>query len=634
MRAPLGTAPLTAGQVAQYAYQAGFRGEALITAVAVAHAESGFDPSNVGDVNLTQPGEQSVGLWQINYRPTRDSATGTRSPTANLDPLTNARNAYTISGGGSNFRPWSTFTSGAYKQYLPEARTAADGAAAGVTPTTDGAPGTDNGQPILAVTSGEQSPVLPLTIGGKDATGELGEAIVGGTVDFSTNGVSEVSVELSDPDFALCRRYRLQPAGSLHLFDLPFRVVQWGLKQGPGAPHVTLTAQPEGVVRMRQTAPASRSGISPTDYMQQVAQAAGLRFVGEASASVPSIGPAQVPDTRMSGLLPAAGFGTAATRPENAWEVGQRLASVLGFYAFEAAGTFYFASANYLIGQGQQVQISTDGETFGASLGPVFDGLGIPTVTITQLELDSATQARAGAGNSYLVTDVLYLHTLIQGSVDRDGGINLRPGMRARWTGIGPFLTGISQMVTRVSWDLADLTAPVRVEAGNPQPKTGTGRTAADDQASLYGNTGTAGSNLQTVGPKPTVLDFVTECIRQAGRKYTWGGEDPQHGFDCSGLVQWAAQQLGVSLPRTAGEQYAAVQKAGLTMSVAQAFKTRGAVLYRANNADPGLGEHIVVSLGDGRHTIEARGAAYGVVEGPITGRTWTGAGKLPGFTY
>jgi cell wall-associated NlpC family hydrolase len=41
----------------------------------------------------------------------------------------------------------------------------------------------------------------------------------------------------------------------------------------------------------------------------------------------------------------------------------------------------------------------------------------------------------------------------------------------------------------------------------------------------------------------------------QIGVPYRWAGEQPGGGFDCSGLVQWAFAQAGLSLPRTAQAQ-------------------------------------------------------------------------------
>lgn len=119
-------AQLTAEQVTTVARQAGFTGAALVTAVAVARAESGWRPDAIGDVNLTEAGERSVGLWQINYRPSRDAGSATRDPTANLDPARNAAAAYALSGGGRNFRPWTTYTRGTYKPFTGDAQSAAN----------------------------------------------------------------------------------------------------------------------------------------------------------------------------------------------------------------------------------------------------------------------------------------------------------------------------------------------------------------------------------------------------------------------------------------------------------------------------------------------------------------------------
>ncbi len=52
--------------------------------------------------------------------------------------------------------------------------------------------------------------------------------------------------------------------------------------------------------------------------------------------------------------------------------------------------------------------------------------------------------------------------------------------------------------------------------------------------------------------------DLVTIAAGEIGKPYVYGAEDPRAGFDCSGLVQWVAAQLGISVPRTAAQQQAA----------------------------------------------------------------------------
>lgn len=56
--------------------------------------------------------------------------------------------------------------------------------------------------------------------------------------------------------------------------------------------------------------------------------------------------------------------------------------------------------------------------------------------------------------------------------------------------------------------------------------------------------------------PPSLGLDIVRTGLTQKGRRYRWGGTAPSSGFDCSGFTQWTFQQHGISLPRTAQEQY------------------------------------------------------------------------------
>lgn len=40
------------------------------------------------------------------------------------------------------------------------------------------------------------------------------------------------------------------------------------------------------------------------------------------------------------------------------------------------------------------------------------------------------------------------------------------------------------------------------------------------------------------------------------GKKYIYGGADPEKGFDCSGLTYYCFKEIGIDIPRTAAEQY------------------------------------------------------------------------------
>ena len=56
---------------------------------------------------------------------------------------------------------------------------------------------------------------------------------------------------------------------------------------------------------------------------------------------------------------------------------------------------------------------------------------------------------------------------------------------------------------------------------------------------------------------KPVEIGRIALQIAQEliGKPYVWGGESPD-GIDCSGLVRYSYQRLGVELPRTSFEQF------------------------------------------------------------------------------
>lgn len=118
---------------------------------------------------------------------------------------------------------------------------------------------------------------------------------------------------------------------------------------------------------------------------------------------------------------------------------------------------------------------------------------------------------------------------------------------------------------------------------------------------------------------------FVQFMLSASGDKYVWGANGP-NTWDCSGLVHGASVHVGKPLTKPARSQWAQVQAHGTVISVAEALKTRGALLFRIEGTTT-HDDHVVVSMGDGT-TVEARGAAYGCGVFPNAAkRTWTNAG-------
>ncbi|WP_226567784.1 bifunctional lytic transglycosylase/C40 family peptidase [Bacillus stratosphericus] len=55
---------------------------------------------------------------------------------------------------------------------------------------------------------------------------------------------------------------------------------------------------------------------------------------------------------------------------------------------------------------------------------------------------------------------------------------------------------------------------------------------------------------------KKKYTKLMNEVSKYKGWGYTWGGDSPIRGFDCSGLTQYNYRKIGFNLPRTAAEQY------------------------------------------------------------------------------
>ncbi len=110
-------ARISAKAIANAAHLAGFRGQSAVTAVAVALAESSGDKDVYNGICCH-------GLWQIHYVHAK------RYPVlwANkYDPVSNAKMAFAISGGGKNWKPWEVYTNGMYRSHLDTAKKAVAG---------------------------------------------------------------------------------------------------------------------------------------------------------------------------------------------------------------------------------------------------------------------------------------------------------------------------------------------------------------------------------------------------------------------------------------------------------------------------------------------------------------------------
>jgi len=155
--------------------------------------------------------------------------------------------------------------------------------------------------------------------------------------------------------------------------------------------------------------------------------------------------------------------------------------------------------------------------------------------------------------------------------------------------------------------------------------------------------TGTIGAVGTPSAGSTIAQTFLNNALQEQGKPYVYGAtaaiSDPNpKAFDCSELTKWASARAGVTIPDGATAQYLFIRDHGGTMSVQQALHTPGALLFHFGHEPKNLGDipadgHVAISLGDGVHTIEARGHAYGTnVFDNAAGRSFNYAGMIPGM--
>jgi hypothetical protein len=134
------------------------------------------------------------------------------------------------------------------------------------------------------------------------------------------------------------------------------------------------------------------------------------------------------------------------------------------------------------------------------------------------------------------------------------------------------------------------------------------------------------------------IEDIMLFAIAQSGDEYVYGTEvNPLYPdsdkWDCSELWQIAGLQAGMkSFPDGSRYQWDWVKKAGRQLSVHQAMHTRGALLFIKESN--GIVGHVVGAIGDGVHTIEAKGKKYGVGIFNSSESRFDFAGLIPGVDY
>ena len=98
------------------------------------------------------------------------------------------------------------------------------------------------------------------------------------------------------------------------------------------------------------------------------------------------------------------------------------------------------------------------------------------------------------------------------------------------------------------------------------------------------------------------------------GMPYVWGGESPDGGFDCSGLVFYVYTKHGIPVPRVSHQQY----QMGVPVPYNE-LQPGDLVFFDIE----GTGEIFHVGIYTGNNLFISATSTYGVVEDGFTDRYW-----------
>lgn len=609
-----GVTTLSAAQVAALVKQAGFPQADWVTMVAVCRAESGFV------VEAKNAHSSASGLFQILWSVHRQYD----QRKLLSDAAYNTKAAYDIYKSQGK-KAWVAWSSGAYKKYMNMAQQgvaqagSAVGAASVPTAGGSGTPGITygpNGPQIVSAGVGTplraaediSGPLRNFWIRGQKLQGDFADSIIGApTFEAGMDTVPHVVFTIADPEGAKLYTLDTQSnqagggwfwtrGGRVQYEDLYLRMDEIKFEAGSHMTgQLTVTAADDIVFKLMQLQGSrTAANISATEWISQEMSLAGIN---PATALLAESVPSQSMIARDE--VDQSGNNTSGDIP-SAWTTIVRLAKELGKRVFVSGSRLIFGSAAFAMQWAAPgtMRLSWQGYTEAERF----------------LSIPSATRVSVGSKQGILQ---------LVGRVPLNRAKLFRPGVRVSLVSV-PGVAGSGErimMVARIAHSIGTdtdgaevtLLEPIDPPPQPPAAPTAGGVNGSDPSASAGGS-----------GGDGQIDRFVALALQQAGKRYVFGAEaspsDPNpRAFDCSELVQWCADRVGINpkVPDGSSAQKAHCKSIG----VQQGINTKGALLFI-----PG---HVAISLGNGK-TIEAMNPTNGVRQGNAAGR-FTSAGLIPG---
>lgn len=452
----------------------------------------------------------------------------------------------------------------------------------------------------------------------------LAEAVTtDSTVDLTMNQLPQIQLTIVDPTLALTAAIPgainplMAPSQTTHVAPVPsptapatispvenldflgetMTVAEAQTTDTSGIPAMILTLRSSVLcwmasLRRQRTA----TGQSATDWIQSLvaefnsllpADATPVSFLGDVSAARPPI------DSNVT--------AAAVTEWQSEYAIAQQMATEEGFWLWETNNGVFFGKPTWIALVAPSLKVGWPG-----SISPQGD------VDVEALSMPVCLRSRQ-----------LFTGDTVQLTLPHPIGEQVRPGLVVHLSGV-PYFSANPYIVTRVQWNFDGWEQPVKLTCNqvvDPVPTEPGGQSPNPPTSDPAGNP-----------PQGTAEQFVQIAQQEIGVKYLWGGATPK-GFDCSGLVMWDLNQMGIPFPHFTGSQYALCKAEGGDIPVALAFLTRGALLFR-NAGSVVAGEHVAISMGDGVNILQAphTGAFIEIVKS--SPKDFDVAAKIPALRY
>jgi cell wall-associated NlpC family hydrolase len=460
--------------------------------------------------------------------------------------------------------------------------------------------------------------VASLILNGQDAGkhhADLVEAVTQLRLTETITGASTLEITLIDPKRTLLRSKALTSRSTVAIDRAGFELVKVA-KQGTS---VSLTFEDISVAMLRRhnslRKAAAGTTTRPAFVRTLIREEPDIPVVIAPGASRNLVEISRGSGSPTTGRSKVVGSGQVVdSGVEDTWTAAGRIMGEIGWRVFARHGTITIAPDSWLIAHNGKPYILSPDSKGVHNIDFDWD-VGKPAAAAT-LEVDAE------------------IHAILPGTPLTLQGVGIGSGA---W---------LAESIERSLWNKRASVTAVRQQPTLPEPTNkgdglgdggdfGTGNWnldffEADDEFQLA-EIGANGAGATGIDALTSVVSerFVHLAMAQRGKPYTYGARGP-NTWDCAGFVYDMARRVGVNFPNPVSSQAAICRRAGSTMTIAQAAYTRGAVIWRQRGG--GANDHIVISLGNGKNTIEAAGKAYGVRVGKIEGRDWTGAGAIPGI--